>query len=137
MPVLSSYRNQSIDLHSKSIDWFLCEGKLALNGLTSSKILLHRSVSSFQNCLNYSDQQILKVIDPKSNIKKQQTSEINIINRKGWYRNKVELYYSISGLSVKPNKDNRKLSQTFSNSQVAKDIEIASNKIGYIIKYGV
>ena len=24
--VLSSYRNQSIDFHSKSIDWFLYEG---------------------------------------------------------------------------------------------------------------
>ena len=26
MPVLPSYRNQSIDLQSKSIDWFLYEG---------------------------------------------------------------------------------------------------------------
>ena len=26
MPVLLSYRNQSIDLHSKLIDWFLYEG---------------------------------------------------------------------------------------------------------------
>ena len=26
MPVLPSYRNQSIDLHRKSIDWFLYEG---------------------------------------------------------------------------------------------------------------
>ena len=26
MPVLPSYRSQSIDLHSKSIDWFLYEG---------------------------------------------------------------------------------------------------------------
>ena len=26
MPVLPSYRNQSLDLHSKSIDWFLQEG---------------------------------------------------------------------------------------------------------------
>ena len=25
MPVLPSYRNQSIDVHSKSIDWFLYE----------------------------------------------------------------------------------------------------------------
>ena len=25
IPVLHSYRNQSIDLHSKSIDWFLYE----------------------------------------------------------------------------------------------------------------
>ena len=33
MPVLSSYRNQSIDLHSKSIDLFLNEATLALNGL--------------------------------------------------------------------------------------------------------
>ena len=26
VPVLSSYRNQSADLQSKSIDWFLYEG---------------------------------------------------------------------------------------------------------------
>ena len=26
MPVLPPYRNQSIDLHSKSINWFLYEG---------------------------------------------------------------------------------------------------------------
>ena len=26
MPVLPSYRNQSTDLHIKSIDWFLYEG---------------------------------------------------------------------------------------------------------------
>ena len=26
MPMLPSYRNQSINLHSKSIDWFLYEG---------------------------------------------------------------------------------------------------------------
>ena len=26
VPVLSSYRNKSIDLHSKSVDWFLYEG---------------------------------------------------------------------------------------------------------------
>ena len=28
MPVLPSYRNQSIDLDSKSIDWFLFEGNI-------------------------------------------------------------------------------------------------------------
>ena len=26
VPVLPSYKNQSIDLHSKSVDWFLYEG---------------------------------------------------------------------------------------------------------------
>ena len=30
MPVLSSYRNQSIHLHSKSIDWFLYEGNTGI-----------------------------------------------------------------------------------------------------------
>ena len=29
MPVLLSYRNQSIDLHSKSVDWFLDEGNIS------------------------------------------------------------------------------------------------------------
>ena len=35
VPMLPSYRNQSIDFQSKSIDWFLYEGEatLALNGL--------------------------------------------------------------------------------------------------------
>ena len=33
MVVLPSYRNQSIDLLSKSIDWFLYEATLAFNGL--------------------------------------------------------------------------------------------------------
>ena len=33
MPVLPSYGNQSIDLLCKSIDWFLYEGTLELNGL--------------------------------------------------------------------------------------------------------
>ena len=28
MPVLPSYRNQSVDLLPKSIDWFLCEGNI-------------------------------------------------------------------------------------------------------------
>ena len=32
MPVLPSYRNQAIYLHSKSIDWFLYEGVLWVNG---------------------------------------------------------------------------------------------------------
>ena len=30
MPVLPSYRNQSIDLRSKSIDWFLYEGNTGI-----------------------------------------------------------------------------------------------------------
>ena len=30
MPVLPSYRNQSIDLQSKSIDWFLYEGNTGI-----------------------------------------------------------------------------------------------------------
>ena len=33
MPLLPSYRNQSTDLYSKSIDWFLYEATLAFNGL--------------------------------------------------------------------------------------------------------
>ena len=31
MSVLPSYRNQSIDLHSKSIDWFLYEGNTGIS----------------------------------------------------------------------------------------------------------
>ena len=35
MPVLPSYRNQSIDLLCKSIDWFLCEGNTGIGFLTN------------------------------------------------------------------------------------------------------
>ena len=31
MPVLPSYRNQSINLHSKSNDWFLYEGSAGIS----------------------------------------------------------------------------------------------------------
>ena len=33
MPVLPSYRNQSIDLLCKSMNWFLYDGNILLNGL--------------------------------------------------------------------------------------------------------
>ena len=33
MPVLLSYRNQSIDFLCKSIDWFLYESNTGINGL--------------------------------------------------------------------------------------------------------
>ena len=39
MPALSSYRNQSIDLHSKLNDWFVFEGNTGIewvNGLIFS-----------------------------------------------------------------------------------------------------
>ena len=39
MPVFSSYRNQSIDLHNKSIGWFLYEGNTTFNGLICSNLL--------------------------------------------------------------------------------------------------
>ena len=34
MPVFPSYRNQSINLQCKSIDWFQYDATIALNGLT-------------------------------------------------------------------------------------------------------
>ena len=30
MPVLPTYRDQSVDLHSKSIDWFVYEGNTGI-----------------------------------------------------------------------------------------------------------
>ena len=39
MSVLPSYRNHSIDLHRKSVDWFLYEATLAFNGLTNNCLL--------------------------------------------------------------------------------------------------
>ena len=38
VPVLPSYRNQSIDLHSKLIDWFYMRTTLELNGLNQTLI---------------------------------------------------------------------------------------------------
>ena len=54
---------------------------------------------------------------------------ITIQSRMQW-----ALYYYTNGLSNKSNKDTCKLFQTmFPNSQVAKNFEIASNKIGYML----
>ena len=66
MPVLPSYRNQSIDLRSKSVDWFLYEGNTGIwwfypfNSRISKKILqemlgtyLTFLSTPFYNSLNY------------------------------------------------------------------------------------
>ena len=37
MPVLPSYRNQSVDLQGKSIDWFLYEGNTGIYWVNSIK----------------------------------------------------------------------------------------------------
>ena len=47
MPVLPSYRNQSIDLLCKSIDWFLYEGNTGIN------MTLIRGISG-EACNNFS-----------------------------------------------------------------------------------
>ena len=44
MPVLPSYRNQLIDLHSKSIDWFLYERKLAFHVLNGCVLTINCNV---------------------------------------------------------------------------------------------
>ena len=36
MPVLHLYRNQSIDLHSKPIDWFLYKGNTGIKWVYAS-----------------------------------------------------------------------------------------------------
>ena len=42
MPVLPSYRNQSIDLHTKSVDWFLCEGNTGIKWVNSFSLFDHQ-----------------------------------------------------------------------------------------------
>ena len=51
MPVLPSYRNKSIDLNSKSIDWFLYEGNTGIPNetLTHACFLLHSHTISYPN----------------------------------------------------------------------------------------
>ena len=40
MPVLPSYRNQSIDLHRKSINWFLYDGNIGIKLVNMISITL-------------------------------------------------------------------------------------------------
>ena len=52
MPVLPSYRNQSIDLLCKSIDWFLYEGKTGTYWVTAEILIfasLYRLFCGFKN----------------------------------------------------------------------------------------
>ena len=56
MPVLPSYRNQSTDLLSKSIDWFYMRATLAFNGLNCiiGKFWHHsKSLLNFKRKLTY------------------------------------------------------------------------------------
>ena len=48
MPVLPSYKNQFIDLDSKSIDWFLNEGN---TGLIKDQAVLEDDITPFQQRL--------------------------------------------------------------------------------------
>ena len=45
VPVLPSYGNQSIDLHSKPFDWFLYEAILPLNGLILHKFFQRERIN--------------------------------------------------------------------------------------------
>ena len=51
MPVLPSYRNKSIDLNSKSVDWFLYDGNTGIPNetLTHACFLLHSHTISYPN----------------------------------------------------------------------------------------
>ena len=55
--MLPSYRNQSIDLHSKSIDWFLYEGNTDTYGL---KKLAAVNWMFARACMFFSRNQMLK-----------------------------------------------------------------------------
>ena len=46
MPVLPSYRKQSIDLHSKSIDWFLYEGNTGIQWVNIRNEIWRRSLNT-------------------------------------------------------------------------------------------
>ena len=50
---LPSYRNQSIDLHSKSIDWFLYMATVALNGLQKLQNLILRIIHVWHCFVQY------------------------------------------------------------------------------------
>ena len=47
MPVLPSYKNQSIDLLCKSIDKFLYECNTEIKGLSCQKFIVKRNLSIF------------------------------------------------------------------------------------------
>ena len=46
MPVLSSPRNQSINLHSKSVDWFLYEGSTGIYWLITKPAIYLSNLST-------------------------------------------------------------------------------------------
>ena len=60
MPVLQSYRNQSIDLQSKSIDWFLYEGSTGIQWVKFGKNCLQRESTSSRVLGTYSKVQVCK-----------------------------------------------------------------------------
>ena len=51
--MLSSYRNQSIDWHSKSINWFLYEGKVTLKVLL--KVFVKQRMNILASAVNRKD----------------------------------------------------------------------------------
>ena len=53
MLALPSYRNQSIYLHSKSIDWFLYMATVALNGLKKHQNLILRIIHVWHCVVQY------------------------------------------------------------------------------------
>ena len=51
MPVLPSYRNQSIDLVCKSIDWFLYEGSTGIQWVNTVEMLIFHCIYAFNEKL--------------------------------------------------------------------------------------
>ena len=50
MPVLPSHRNQSIDLYSKSIDWFYMRATLAFNVLAFNPVGVNGILYTNEDC---------------------------------------------------------------------------------------
>ena len=56
-PMSHVYRNQSIDLHSKSIDWFLYESKIGLIWVKAHflRAAIHKNINFLFNCIKSTD----------------------------------------------------------------------------------
>ena len=109
MPVLPSYRSQSIDLRCKWIDWFLYEGNTGTYGLNNSKMMFNASISSCWKCFSLVDYRCFRnwietylldkiMLDGKSKIRVTwylQTSNFVLIITKKKIKFLLSLYSSI------------------------------------------
>ena len=86
--MLPSYRNQSIDLHSKSIDWFLYEGNTGINLLKeqSFRIQCYRIITICEGKYNDNFHNLINPIFDVIKIWTNEKSEQYVLKRSSFNR---------------------------------------------------